>query len=238
MPPKFSIIIPARDEEKNLPACVASIRRAAGDVEGVVEIVVVVNRCRDRTEQVAGELGCRVVEDPGKNLAAIRNSGARAASGEILITIDADSRMSPNMLRAVEKALASGRYIGGGVAILFERWSLGIVATAVAFLPYVLYLGISAGLFFCRRDDFWAIGGFDEGFCSVEDIDFAVRMKRYGRSKGKRWKTILNAWITTSTRKFDKLGDWYFLRHPVEFVTILRGRHQGLADKIWYDFER
>lgn len=237
MTASFSIIVPARDEEKTLPNCVASIRKAAERVEGPVEIVVVANRCKDRTEEVARELGCVVVHDEGKNLAAIRNTGARAATGDVFVTIDADSTMSPNMLEAIRRKLSSGRVVGGGVSIFLDRWSLGIVVTALVFLPYVLYLGISAGLFYCRREDFFAIGGFDESLCSVEDIDFALRLKRHGRATGRRFKTIWHAWIVTSARKFDRFGDWYFLLHPKEFVTLLKGKNQALADKVWYDFE-
>jgi glycosyltransferase involved in cell wall biosynthesis len=39
-----------------------------------------------------------VVHEDRRNLAAIRNAAARAATGEIVVTIDADSRMSSNML--------------------------------------------------------------------------------------------------------------------------------------------
>ncbi|MFO7674465.1 MAG: hypothetical protein R6V74_12220, partial [Lutibacter sp.] len=46
-----------------------------------------------------------------------------------LVTIDADSRMSRNMLTEIDRLLRTGKYIGGGVAVWPERWSLGIVLT-------------------------------------------------------------------------------------------------------------
>lgn len=52
-----------------------------------------------------------------KNLARIRNAGARAAVGEVLVTIDADSRMSRGALVAIDSALSSGTTVGGGTVI-------------------------------------------------------------------------------------------------------------------------
>jgi hypothetical protein len=43
--------------------------------------------------------------------------------------------------------------------------------------------------------------------------------------------------IRTSCRKFDRLGDWFLLRHPVQVVRVLRGRDQALGDRFFYDFE-
>src|SRR5262249_2873555 len=124
--PKFSIIVPARDEERFIGRCLDAIRVAAKAYPGQVEVIVALNRCTDRTEEIARSLGARVIEVDGKNLSVIRNAAARVATGEILITIDADSFMSPNMLTEIERRLASGRFIGGGVAIWPDRVSPGI----------------------------------------------------------------------------------------------------------------
>ena len=149
-------------------------------------------------------------------MAKIRNAAARAASGEIVVTIDADSRMSRNMLTEIDRLLGSGRYIGGGVLILPERWSLGILLTVLMLMLAMatVWRRVSAGLFWCRREDFQTLGGFNEELVSLEDLDFARRLKALGRKQGKRFKTISRAHIVTSCRKFDIFGDWYLLLHP------------------------
>jgi glycosyltransferase involved in cell wall biosynthesis len=238
---KFSIIIPARDEERFLGGGLEACRLAANPYPDQVETIVVLNRCRDRTEQIAREAGARIVQDDRPNLAAIRNTGARAARGEMLITVDADSRMAPGTLRAVESALASGRYIGGGVPIRPERLSLGLLLTGLALACWILPLGISAGLFWCRRGDFEAIGGFDERRGIAEDIDFALRLKAHGRRQGKRFGTLWRAPLVTSCRKFDHFGDWFglklLLRHPRLVGRTLRsGKNDELAAKLFYNF--
>lgn len=235
--PRFSILIPARDEEKYIGKCMESIREAANPFPGQVEIVVALNRCTDRTEEIARAAGAIICRDDSRNLAKIRNTAARHATGEIVATIDADSVMSPNMLTEVDKALASGKYIGGGVAILPERWSLGILMFVVALSPLITIRGISAGMFWCLRHDFEAIGGFDENLVTAEDIDLALRLKAHGKSQGRKFHTIYKAHIVTSCRKFDHFGDWYLFRHPIMAWRALRGRNQEIGDKIFYDFK-
>ena len=236
--PDISIIIPARNEEQSLPRCIASIRNAASHITSSIETIVVLNRCTDRTREVALELGCRIVEEDAKNLSMIRNAGARAASGQWIITIDADSQMSPNMLAAVQRALNNPSIVGGGVAIIPERFSAGILFTALLLLPIAVRYGISGGLFFCRTGDFRAIGGFDEELSSVEDIDFAKRLKAHGAKDARRFVVLFRAYIKTSCRKFDRLGDWHFVLHPWSTWELLKGRNQAEADKQWYDFKR
>jgi glycosyltransferase involved in cell wall biosynthesis len=236
--PRFSILIPARNEERFLPACLESIQAAAASSREQVEIIVALNRCTDRTEMIALAHGAKVVHEDGRNLSRIRNVAARSARGDIIMTIDADSRMSRNMLVEIDRLLATGRYIGGGVLILPERWSLGIVVTALLLVPIALRHRVSAGLFWCLRKDFEAIGGFNESFVSVEDLDFAKRLKAHGESQGKRYKTILKAHIVTSCRKFDIFGDWYLVRNPALLRQIFSGRSQKAANHFFYDVKR
>jgi len=236
--PRFSIIIPARNEEQHLPACLESIKAASEPFPDQVEIVVALNRCTDRTEEIAVQHGAKLVRDDSKNLARIRNAGAKAASGEVVVTIDADSRMTSNMLVEIDRLLRTDKFIGGGVWIWPERWSFGIVMTALVVTPLIVRHRVSGGLFWCQREDFETIGGFDENLSSLEDIDFAKRLKAHGKRDGRRFGTITKAHIVTSCRKFDTFGDWYLLRNPRMLWRIFGGRSQDDANRYWYDVER
>ena len=235
---RFSVIIPARNEEQHLPACLESIKAAGEPFSDQVEIVVALNRCTDRTEEIAVQHGAKLVHDDSKNLARIRNTAAKAASGEVIVTIDADSRMTKNMLSEIDRLLRTGKYVGGGVMIWPERWSFGIVMTALVVAPFLVRHRVSGGLFWCLREDFEAIGGFDESHSSLEDIDFSKRLKAHGMRGGRRYGTIAKAHIITSCRKFDTFGDWYLLRNPRLLWRILGGRSQDAANRYWYDVER
>jgi glycosyltransferase involved in cell wall biosynthesis len=234
----LSIIIPARNEEEHLPLCLESIRLSARQAGISPEVIVVLNRCTDRTEEIACSYGCIVVSDDRKNLSCIRNTGARTASGEALITIDADSQMRADMLPKICRLLENPKIIGGGTFIVPDRFSPGIICTFSILIPIALLYGISGGLFFCRRDAFAAVNGFDESFVSVEDIDFARRLRAYARQHNKKFYNLFTTYITTSTRKFDRFGDWFFLKNPKLLRQLFGGKNAAAANKVWYDFER
>src|SRR5437588_5727279 len=114
---KFSVIIPAHNEEKYLPRLLKSIELARSNYSGgadEIEVIVANNQSTDRTAEVALAHGARVVNVEKRRIAAARNGGARAAGGEILCFIDADSALHPQTFDAVDRAMQqSGRYIWG-----------------------------------------------------------------------------------------------------------------------------
>lgn len=230
----ISVITPAHNEELFIRKCLCSVKAAAKKASAEIEHIVVLNCCTDRTGEIASELGAKVITEDSRNLSRIRNKGVMASKGDILITIDADSEMSSNMLREVLEKLHSGKYIGGGTRILPERISLGILCSLLVVAPFILWHGVSAGMFWCRRKDYEAIGGFDEKLICIEDIDFGKRLRKYGKIQGKRYGTIRKAHIVTSCRKFDQFGDWYFVRHPMVVYRVFK-RDQKQADQFYYD---
>lgn len=234
---KFSIIIPARNEEAVISRCLDSVIVASTPYPSQIEIIVAINRCTDRTEEIVRSYGAIICHTEARNLAAIRNSAATHAKGEIILTIDADSWMSPNMLTEIDRALSSGKYIGGGVAIRPERLSLGILVTGVIIGAFALRQRVSGGLFWCYRKDFVVLKGFDERFLTAEDVDFAKRLRILGKTQGKKFKTLWRAFIWTSCRKWDRFGDWYLLRNVSFLRRLLMGTDQETADKYIYDFE-
>jgi len=211
------------------------VELARRECPATLETIVILNRCSDETEAIARAAGCVIVHEDARNLSKIRNAGAAAASGEILVTCDADSRMHPRTFCEILRHLNAGKIGAGGALVLPERWSLGILASAAAILPYLAFTGVSFGLFWCWKTDFDAIGGFDERYVSIEDIDFAQRLKRHNRLTKRTWGTLLRAPLITSCRKFDEFGDWYLFKNPAFVRRVFRGNDQKAADHFWYD---
>jgi glycosyltransferase involved in cell wall biosynthesis len=233
--PGISLIIPAHNEADFLPACLHAAREAEKRIDSSVEIIVVLNRCTDDTEEIATRHGCLIVQEDAKNLSMIRNAGVAAATGEIVVTCDADSRMHPDSLKQILRRLTTGKVVGGGAMVYPERWSVGIVASAFAILPYLAFTGVSFGLFWFRKRDFEEINGFDARFVSVEDVDFARRLKQHGRKSGRGWGTLFSTPLITSCRKFDQFGDWYLFKNPAFVRKVFRGDDRKTADHFWYD---
>jgi glycosyltransferase involved in cell wall biosynthesis len=95
----LSACVIARDEEHNLPDCLASVGFCQ-------EIVVVDSGSSDATVQIARDAGARVVEQPWLGFAAQRNIALDHASGEWVLEIDADERVSPQLRSEIELFLA------------------------------------------------------------------------------------------------------------------------------------
>ena len=236
--PAISVIVPAHNEASYIRGCLESIRASAAPLTQQVEMIVCLNRCTDQTEEIARELGATVVSESQKNLARIRNTGVEASRGKIIVTIDADSQMSDAMLTEVVRQLDDERVLGGGVRIKMERMSPGIFCTLLMILPIMLRDRVSAGMFWCHRKDFMALGGFDERLHSAEDLDFARRLKARAKKSGRRFRTIYKAFITTSCRKWDQFGDWYMVKNPRLVFELMGGRNRKAAEDFYYDVGR
>ena len=233
---KISIIIPAHNEEQYIGKCLESILKASEPFKNQVEIIVVLNRCTDRTEEIAKSYNCIVLKNSDKNLSKIRNAGVELARGEIIVTIDADTQMNEHVLSKAEENLITGKYIGGGVTGKFERMSLGIVVSALLLIGplFFKYGAISVGIFWCYKKDYESINGFNEKMLMAEDADFAKRLKVWGKKTGKKYGTIKNGMITSS-RKFDKHGDWILLKRPKMILAYLKGTDEKYADEAYYE---
>ena len=238
-PFRFSVIVPAHNEARLLPRGLAALKTAAAHVHGRVETVVVANRCTDGTARIAADSGAVVIENDVRNLAAVRNAGAGVATGNVFVTIDADSQMSPGALREIESLLATGRVVGGGTAVVPERSSVGIRATLAVVNATTWVARISGAMFWCRADDFWTIGGFNEELTLAEDVDFARRLRALGIATGRRFVKLRSAPVTICTRKFDRLGDWHMFRMALQLRQIraaFTGTDSAWADRYFYDY--
>jgi glycosyltransferase involved in cell wall biosynthesis len=83
----LSIVIPAHNEEQFIGVCIKSIFEHCTHFKINPEVIVVLNRCTDRTGEIAGRLGAKLISDDSRNLAKIRNAGIKNAKGDIIITM-------------------------------------------------------------------------------------------------------------------------------------------------------
>jgi glycosyltransferase involved in cell wall biosynthesis len=196
--PSISVVVPARDEERSLAACLASIC-AQEPTLGGVEVVVVENGSHDRTRAIADEFArtdprVRVVVSRAANQAAAMNDGIAAAGGDVVARVDAHSRLAPDYLRQVVAALrrharatgVGGPFLPAGTTVV-ER-AIGRARASA--------LGVGGGYGADRRRDdhrvpsvqcgaYWRdalvdAGLFDPAMLYGEDEELNWRMVRDG----------------------------------------------------------
>lgn len=234
MQPKFSIIVPAFNEAAYLPRSLGAIRRAAERLDEAVELIVGDNLSTDGTARVAEEYGARVVRVEKKCIAAVRNGAAAEATGKYLIFCDADNEMMDDLLVEIDRVMATGDYIGGGVLKApYERRSLGLNLTQFFITANLRLCRVSMFLFYMPAEVFHEIGGFDESRLANEDMEFALRLKRHGKARGLKFSNLKHTGVVLSARKFDEYGDWAVLRHPVMFVKAFMNNPE-VTYEIWY----
>src|SRR5439155_21651863 len=84
------------------------------------ELIVVDDGSTDRTVEMARSLGATVVSVNLRKISGARNAGARAARGEVLIFVDADTLVPATTLTAVVKRLRQGA-VGGGARVILDK---------------------------------------------------------------------------------------------------------------------
>jgi len=230
----LSFIVPAYNEERGLGATLDAIRQAASVTGEPYEVIVVDDASTDQTSAVAASHGATVIRVAHRQIAASRNAGARAAAGDLLFFVDADTTVNANILRSAIEAVRNGA-VGGGAAVAFD----GPIPLYARLLLQLLILTfrmnrLAAGCFvFCRRGPFLAVGGFNEAYYCAEEVALSRALGQQGRF------VVLRESVTTSARKFRTYSTRELLTSM--FRIALQGpkamqRREGL--ELWYGERR
>jgi len=171
----ISIVVPAFNEARGLPATLASIQRAtaAFDARGWRhELIVCDNNSTDATGEIARAAGATVVFEPVNQISRARNAGASRATGDWLVFVDADSHPSLELFSDTADAIAGGRCLAGGSTVAIDssdRLGRGVVAVWNAISRA---LRLAAGSFiFCDAQAFRDVRGFSLEFYAAEELD-------------------------------------------------------------------
>jgi len=226
----ISFIVPAHNEEQFIGETVRAIRAAASCLAEAHELIVVDDASTDRTAQIATAAGARVERVEHRQISRTRNAGARVASGDRFIFVDADTTISEPVVRAALHALDGGA-VGGGATLRMEGAVPLYLRGVLAITAFVMRRkGWAAGCYmFCTREAFQAAGGFDETLFASEEIAFSKALQRLGRV------VLLDEEVVTSGRKARSHSGWDLVRLLVLFAIrgqqILRTREHL---ELWY----
>jgi glycosyltransferase involved in cell wall biosynthesis len=235
----LSVVVPAFNEEKVLPGSLAAIRAAMAAFDHA-ELIVCDNNSSDATAAIAREAGAKVVFEPLNQIARARNTGARAAQGDWLVFVDADSYPSPELFLELRRVIGAGRCLAGGATVTFGD------TTPAARLVVGLWNGISrvarwaAGSFmFCEARAFRDERGFSETLYAAEEIELFARLKRRARKQGRSIEILDRHPLLSSDRRVRLTGWSAFLRHAGR-AALTGGRSLQTKDgcALWYDGRR
>jgi GT2 family glycosyltransferase len=231
----LSFIVPAYNEEHELPRALAALRAAAESSVHPYEIIVVDDGSTDATAEIAKRAGAVVVSVHHRQIAAARNAGARTAQGSALFFVDADTCITPAHVTGALAALAAG-CSGGGARVMPDGtvplW--GRIFVQLFSLAYFTVANLGAGAFlFTTRQNFGLVGGFDQQYYAGEEVYFSIELKKLGRFK------LLPEPIVTSGRKLRMHSARQIL--ALSFVLLTGGKRAVRSrDKLdlWYDGKR
>jgi glycosyltransferase involved in cell wall biosynthesis len=186
-----SVVIPAFNEEKNLPHCLDALVNQKTNIS--FEVVLVDNNSTDKTAIVArtyqGKLPIRVIYEPQKGRGVARKTGFAYAKGNIILSTDADTVVPPNW---VETLVAYLKDHPEAVAVtgpcIITDCSPRINKTFNLLQPKFMRLyraafghyWLSGFNFAIRRDVYDKAGGFPENN-TQEDIELSFRVRKYGK---------------------------------------------------------
>lgn len=190
-PPTVSIIIPTLDEATTIGAALHHLR---GLHPAPHEVLVVDGGSTDETVAIARAAGARVIEAP-RGRARQLNLGVEAITGECVCFLHADTTLPPDAVDIIRATLADRRISLGGFVSLMRgptrtRWGTSLHNflktwyAALLFRPILFWRGarllFGDQAMFCRREDFLAVGGFEE-VAIMEEATLCIRLTARGR---------------------------------------------------------
>lgn len=224
--PKVSIVIPVLNEAHHLGELLPELSRQSIDP---FEIVVADAGSSDSSRQIAEDHGCLIVE--GGSPARGRNAGARAAKGDYLVFLDADTRlfnddfMAQAILEVQRRRLCAAvvnyrpyyrpgdRGCHSRIIPVFDRIMLGIINVGQRiWLKCGFPIGQAVCLIF-RADAFKQMEGFDQKAEPYEDSQLLLRMHRHFPRPPKERSAVgilRKRFVYQSMRRYDIKGRFFW----------------------------
>ncbi|GEM_PF-2654321 len=179
--PKVSAIISSKNEEAVIERTLKALRS-----EGYPNLeIILADASTDGTRKIAKKYADRIIDDEGEGKPAAANKAARAARGEILYFLDADSVVRPGSIKKLVSMLGGKTAAAVGVSLARNK---GTITSRAARLQYAHFSAmqpvgmrvlkspvISGKNFVASKKDFFSVGGFDNVL--TEDVNFTYKLK-------------------------------------------------------------
>ncbi|MFN6461133.1 MAG: TIGR04283 family arsenosugar biosynthesis glycosyltransferase [Nostoc sp. DedVER02] len=192
---RISIIIPTLNEAGNIKETIATTQPNTN-----IEVIIVDGGSEDNTIEIAQSLNVKVISSsPGR--AVQMNTGAVAASGEILLFLHADTRLPTGFDEMVRTALQQPGIVAGAFKLRIDASLLSLrwVELGVNLRSHFCQMPYGDQAIFLTKEVFQQIGGFPE-LPIMEDFELIRRLKRIGSI------VIIPTPVLTSARRWLQKG--------------------------------
>lgn len=218
MAEKLTVVIPAHQAESYIGEAIYSVHQQ--NWNGELEMIVVDDGSADKTSAVAESLGVQVFRKEQGGAASARNMGLRAASGELILLLDADDLLTEGALAAMYEALTVNN-------------AEAVFAMAEDFISPELteaqkselkprpapYSGVLPGCSLIHRRVFDTVGLFDDTMKSGETVAWQLKLRDAGI------KTVQIPTVTLKRRlHLTNTGRLYQKREMADYAALLRKR--------------
>lgn len=196
---KISIVIPTLNEQNMIGPIIVELRRRESNDRYIHEIIVADGGSSDATRREAELAGAVVITCNHKGRAVQMNEGARAASGDILYFLHADT-LPPHLfdneiIRAISNGTGAGcfqlKFSNDHPVLRFYGWCTRFKITFVRFGDQSLFV---------TAENFRKVGGFNERLLLMEDQKIVNDLKSVTSF------ALLDEAVETSARKYEKNG--------------------------------
>lgn len=183
-----------------------------------------------RWRNAPSSLSVKVITVVGQSRAAQMNAGANIARGDILLFLHADTRLPPNFVSLAIETLAQPGVIAGAFELAIEgtHKSLRWVERLVKMRSHLLSLPYGDQAIFISKSAFLKLEGFAD-LPIMEDFELIERAKTQGKI------AIAPAAVTTSNRRWQKLGVW---QTTLINQLIIAGYYLGVSPVTLANFYR
>ena len=194
--PGISIVIPVINEEDAIGRALESTQGA----KGMVERIVIDGGSHDGTVRKAHDLGARVIESTAGRSQQM-NEGARAAKGDTLLFLHADTRLPPGYENHIHRILGRDGTVAGAFQLSIDDpfHGLRLIERLANFRSVRMGMPYGDQAIFLAKETFFRVGGFPE-IPIMEDFELMRRLRRQGRIE------IAPAPVLTSAQRYHEVG--------------------------------
>ncbi len=180
----LSVVVPTLNESLNI----ARTLRYISSIDPLAELIVVDGGSTDGTIEIAKKYANKVIVAKTGTIGAARNVGAKAAKGEVILFVDADTLPHVEFIEKIRTICSRDHKVVGAGCLIMPRGVNFFESLFFYFLNFLVYLSVQVGrpsiagsCVAYRRKAFWKVGGFDEEMAASEDQDLCNRISKRGQ---------------------------------------------------------